>query len=34
MTEAAVDEELATAIPSAAKYLGEMMLLLLRLVAR
>jgi ubiquinone/menaquinone biosynthesis C-methylase UbiE len=33
MTEVAADEELATAMPRAAKYLGEIMLLLLRLVA-
>jgi ubiquinone/menaquinone biosynthesis C-methylase UbiE len=33
MTEAAADEGLATAMPRAAKYLGEMMLLMLRLVA-
>lgn len=34
MTEAVADEELASAMPRAEKYLGEMMLLLLRLVAR
>ena len=33
MTEAAADEELARSMPRAAKYLGEMMLLMLRLIA-
>lgn len=33
MTEAAADQGLATAMPRVAKYLGEMMLLMLRLVA-